>query len=90
MGWKEIGNHLIGLLGGFLLIFILVEMFYREDPTCISSNPELLQEVIDYADSEGGCVCDGGSCNYWCEKYREIKKFNDSCKLGGVCIGSWC
>lgn len=73
-----------------LVIFVPIFLYLEKTRGCLSSNPKLADEIIKFAKLQGSCVCDGGSCEYWCERYRELKHFNDSCKIGGVCIGSWC
>ncbi len=73
------------VFGGILLINFINDI---QHPECISSNPSLLNKIVDYGDKIGVCVCDGDTCLYVCEKMKENYNFTDDCKE--VCIPSWC
>jgi len=84
---------IILLISSLIICFgitFIINTFLFPKEGCDSTNSKLLNEIIEFGKSEGGCVCDGWTCEYYCEKYREIKHFNDTCEIGGVCIGSWC
>jgi len=76
-----------------MAILVFVSVLYidycvRMKEGCWSSNPELLENITEYGDKIGVCVCDASNCLYVCEKMKKEYHFKDDCK--SVCIPSDC
>lgn len=81
-------TFIIGIILGQIISYV-VDFFRPAE--CVIINHSLLDDVIAYAHEQGGCVCDGSSCTYWCEKYRSVKNFAEGCQIGqGICYDSRC
>ena len=90
---KKVSNlfqALFIILAEILLVIIALYICYRIEVKkgCWSSNPELLENITEYGDKIGVCVCDASNCLYVCEKMKKEYHFKDDCK--SVCIPSDC
>jgi len=88
MDRDDILAYLLFIILPFSLVLSIPFIYIFSHPECHSSNPELLDKIIEYGDKIDVWVCDMSTCVYVCEEMKKEYNFTDDCK--DVCIPSEC